>query len=263
MDILIKVKGNMLIGLFSLLAFSMYAQSNKLEINKLTRDFYIYTTYRGEKEMRFPANGMYVVTDAGVVLFDTPWDTTQFQPLLDAIAARHHKEVILCIATHYHGDRTAGLQYYRDKKIRTYTTKLTDYLAKTNREKRAEFLMPLDTTFIIGQYTFHTHYPGIGHTADNIIVSFDKEKILYAGCFAKSFEAQTLGYIEDANIAEWKKSIQHVIAKYPKPNSVIPGHQEWYNAKCLDHTLELIEKELSKLPTIPLKASDSARKIVK
>lgn len=55
---------------------------------------------------------MYLVAKDGVVLFDTPWDTTQFQPLLDSIKLKHDKNVIICIATHAHEDRTGGLEYY-------------------------------------------------------------------------------------------------------------------------------------------------------
>ncbi|MFX5718714.1 MBL fold metallo-hydrolase, partial [Acinetobacter baumannii] len=75
--------------------------------------------YKGEK---VPANGLYAVTPKGVILIDCPWDTTQFQPLLDSIRAKHDKRVVACIATHSHADRTAGLTYYRAKGIRTYTT---------------------------------------------------------------------------------------------------------------------------------------------
>lgn len=33
-------------------------------------------------------------------MFDTPWDTTQFQPLLDSIKFKHNMNVLMCIATH-------------------------------------------------------------------------------------------------------------------------------------------------------------------
>jgi metallo-beta-lactamase class B len=56
-----------------------------LIISHLTGDFYIFTTYGSYNGNPVPANGMYMVTSKGVVLFDTPWDSTQFQPLLDSI----------------------------------------------------------------------------------------------------------------------------------------------------------------------------------
>ena len=164
----------------------------KLSIAHLTGDFYIYTTYNTYEGNQIPAHGMYVSTKAGVVLFDTPWDTTQFQPLLDSIQARHHQKVNLCIATHWHGDRTQGLEYYKQQGIRTYTTTLTDEFSKKNNHKRAEFLMTKDTIFEVGGFAFEVYYPGGGHTVDNIVVWFDQEKILYGGCLIKGASAKEL-----------------------------------------------------------------------
>ncbi|MDZ7897470.1 MAG: hypothetical protein U5N85_05505 [Arcicella sp.] len=66
------------------------------------------------------------MTDKGVVLFDSPWDTSPFQPLLDSIKLKHNKNVVINIATHSHEDRTSGLDFYKQKGIKTFTTKLTD-----------------------------------------------------------------------------------------------------------------------------------------
>jgi metallo-beta-lactamase class B len=141
-----------LFGWLLLYAVQSFGQANEtdtnLKINQLTGDFYIYTTYNLYKGEKVPANGMYLVTNKGVVVFDTPWDTAQFQPLLDTIQARHHQSVLLCIATHFHDDRTAGLAYYAKQKIKTYTTVLTDQLSKKNNTKRADFLIVKDTSLL-------------------------------------------------------------------------------------------------------------------
>ncbi|RYD70880.1 MAG: subclass B1 metallo-beta-lactamase, partial [Sphingobacteriales bacterium] len=201
-----------------------------------------YTTYgdAGNGNM-FPANGMYLVTEKGAVLFDTPWDTTQFQLLLDSIKARHNKNVIMCISTHFHDDWTAGLNYYKQKGIATYTTKQTDELSKVNHDPRAQYLIYRDTTFHIGQYTFETFYPGKGHSPDNIVIWFGKEKILYGGCFIKSTETNSLGNLADADTDEWIISAKKVKAKFNKPE-YIPGHQSWEDKNSLRHTLKLLEQ---------------------
>jgi glyoxylase-like metal-dependent hydrolase (beta-lactamase superfamily II) len=96
------------------------AQPNKksLIITHLTGDFYVYTTYKDYAGNPFPSNGMYLLTDAGAVIFDTPWDSTQFQPLLDSIQIKHHKKAVLCIATHSHDDRTAGLEFFTARSVK-------------------------------------------------------------------------------------------------------------------------------------------------
>jgi hypothetical protein len=51
--------------------FQLQAQNN-LRIERLCDDFYIFTTYQDYKGAPFPANGMYVVTNAGAIMIDTP-----------------------------------------------------------------------------------------------------------------------------------------------------------------------------------------------
>ena len=214
----------------------------KLKISHLTGDFYVYTTYNTYEGSQIPANGMYIVTNTGVVLFDTPWDTTQFQPLIDSIKLRHNSSVTLCIATHWHSDRTEGLEYYKQQGIKTYTTFLTNELSKKNNKKRAELLMHNDTIFHLGQYSFEVYYPGEGHTIDNIVVWFSKEKILYGGCLIKGAEAENLGYLGDANVSEYETTLKKVQKKCPDPKFIIVSHHDWNNKNSLRHSIKLASK---------------------
>lgn len=231
-----------IISFFFLTAVFGQQADSSLNISHLTGDFYIFTTYNYYKGYRIPANGMYLLTDKGAILFDSPWDTTQFQPLLDSISVRHHKNVILCIATHFHEDRTGGLEYYRQQGIRTYTTQQTDELSKKRGMKRAEFLIDKDTVFTVGQYSFQTYYPGEGHAPDNIVIWFEKEKVLYGGCLIKSVEDNTLGNLSDANVAAYATTIKNVLHKCKQPKYIIPGHNDWANTKSLQHTLKMARK---------------------
>lgn len=226
------------------ISFNLCGQTlhNQLNITHLDGDFYVFTTYRVFKGTLFPSNGMYVVTNDGVVLIDTPWDTTQFQVLLDSIKIKHNKNVVLCIATHSHEDRTGGLEYYKQNGIKTYTTLQTDQISKSRNENQAAFLILRDTVFNVGQYSFQTYYPGAGHTPDNIVIWFPKNKILYGGCLVKSTEAIDLGNLNDADPKQWPSTIKKIKKKFGKPNYVIPGHQDWSDHTSLDHTLKLLRQ---------------------
>jgi metallo-beta-lactamase class B len=228
--------------IFSLTDLFAQAENAKLKIAHLTGSFYIYTTYNTYQESQVPANGMYVVTDSGVVMFDTPWDTTQFQPLLDSIKLRHRKSVVMCFATHWHSDKTAGLEYYRQQGIKTYTTVLTDELSKQNNKKRAEFLMTKDTVFQVGQYSFETFFPGQGHTLDNIVIWFKKEKILYGGCLIKGADDENLGYLDDGNKTAYAATLKNVQTKFRKPKFIIVAHSDWRNINSLKHSIEMAKK---------------------
>lgn len=213
-----------------------------LEISHLTGDFYVFTSYNSFKGQIFPANGMYIITDDGAIMIDAPWDSTQYQPLLDSIEIKHGKKVTMCIATHSHDDRTGALEFLRQKGIKTYTTGLTDEISKKTGQKRAEFLIEKDTVFKVGQYSFQTLYAGPGHTSDNIVVWFDKEKILFGGCLIKSVEADALGNVADANLKEWPKTIKNIQRKFHNPNYVVPGHEGWADKGSLNHTLKLLKE---------------------
>ncbi len=228
-----------IVSLFILTTIFGQATGSSLKISHLTGDFYVFTTYNFYKGNRIPANGMYVVTDKGVVMVDSPWDTTQFQPLLDSIRVKHNKNVVLCIATHFHEDRTGGLEYYRQQGIKTYTTSETDELSKKRGMKRAEFLIDKDTVFTTGQYSFQTYFPGQGHAPDNIVIWFEKEKILYGGCLIKSVEDSTLGNLADADVKDYATTIKNIQKKCKKIKYIIPGHNDWTSTKSLEHTLKM------------------------
>ncbi len=217
-------------------------QPPKLSIYHLKGDYYIYTTYNLFGKELVPSNSMYLVTDEGVVMFDTPWDSTQFQPLMDSIEQRHHKKVVLCISTHYHEDRTGGLDFLKKMGVKTYSTQQTLDLCIKHGEKQAEFVFTGDTTFSIGGKTIEAVYTGEGHAPDNIVLWCGDVRLLYGGCLVKSTEATGLGNLSDANLKEWPNTIRKLMAQFPNPAFVIPGHFSWKSNKGLQHTLKLLKK---------------------
>lgn len=237
---------NIIIILSISFAFSQSALSQpdqpKLVITHLTGDFYVYTTYSTYQNSPVPSNSMYLVTTNGVVMFDVAWDSTQRQPLLDSIEKKHRQKVVLSISTHFHEDRTGGLDFLKQKGVKTFSSKMTYDLCKERNEEQSQFYFTHDTVFTIGNYQFQAYYPGPGHTKDNIVVLFNKEKILYGACFIKSTESTNMGNIADADLAAWPASIKKLTRKFPKRDYVIPGHGGWENKKSLEHTLKLLQE---------------------
>jgi len=217
-----------------------FACAQQLEIKNLTGNYYLFTTYQQIDGQRFPANGLYLSTDEGIVMIDSPWDQTQIQPLLDSIEKRHNKKVVLCLATHYHNDRTGGFDYLKSKGVKTYSSLQTLKLCHKYNEQKAQFIFKNDTVFNIGGYSIQTCYPGRGHTNDNILVWFGHDQILYGGCFVKSTESQTLGNLKDADLHSWPKSLRKAMKQFPHPKYVIPGHRGWQSNDGLSHTLQLL-----------------------
>lgn len=223
----------------------LFSQQQKLTITPLHGDFYVYTTWQPVGGSLFPSNSLYLVTGKGIIMIDTPWDTTQLQPLLDSMQARHHQQPVMSISTHFHADRTAGLNWLRAHGVATWSSAYTKQLCIERNEEQAANVFTKDTTFTVGNYSFQAFYPGPGHTKDNIVVWFGKDKVLYGGCFVKSTEAKNLGNLNDADAKAWPASLRKVLKQF-KPNYVIPGHQGWENKRSLEHTLHLLEEHAKK-----------------
>jgi metallo-beta-lactamase class B len=217
-----------------------------IRITPLTQNFFVFTTWGNHGGSPFPANGLYVVTGSGIIMIDTPWDTTQTLPLLDSIRARHHQPVVLCIPTHYHNDRTGGVDQLRRLGIGTWSSAQTQRLARQKGEPVPEHTFLSDTIMRVGSVTLQTFYPGPGHTPDNIVVWFPDARVLYGGCFIKSTEAGTLGNLEDADLAAWPASLRKVQENFTKPRFIIPGHQSWESRGSLKHTVKLLDSHAKK-----------------
>ncbi|PSL48373.1 metallo-beta-lactamase class B [Chitinophaga niastensis] len=230
---------------FSLiLSSTLFAQDSTFRISTthLTGNFYVYTSYGKYANTIFPANGLYVVTDSGIVIIDTPWSEAQTQQLIDTLTQQYHQKIVLAIATHFHDDRTIGLDVFKKNGIKTYTSKLTADLCKAGGYKQPEFTFDKDTTFTVGKLRIQTYYPGEGHTKDNLLIWFPKDQILYGGCFIKSLEAKTIGFTGDSNLAQWPASLHNVATRFKHTRYIIPGHQGWQgNAEMITHTLELLK----------------------
>ena len=141
------------------------------------------------------------------------------------------------------GVRTAGLAYYAQKGIPTYTSKATDNISKRKGEKRAQFHFLSDTTFNWDGTFVEAFFPGHGHSPDNIVVWFENEGILHGGCLVKSVEATNLGNLEDADVKKWEGAILKLIDRYKSVKWVVPGHQEWSGKVALQLAYQCVLKK--------------------
>ncbi len=63
---------------------------------------------------------MFLLANNGVVVFDTPGDTKQFQQLLDSIKLKQkqNQNIIMCIATHWHDSEVLSNHHLRQARTR-------------------------------------------------------------------------------------------------------------------------------------------------
>ena len=227
-------------------AFSK-AQTSPFKINTthLTGNVYVYVSYGlPDDKTPFPANGLYIVTANGIILIDTPWDEAQTQQLIDTLQQRYKQKIKLCISTHFHSDRTAGLDLLKKNGVKTYASRLTNKLAKQGGNKQAEFTFSKDTIFKVGGTAVQTYFPGEGHTKDNIVVWLPQSKVLFGGCLIKSMETNSIGYTVDANVTEWPASVTRVKNRFKNIKYLIPGHQGWQgDTSMFNNTINIVKEK--------------------
>ncbi|MGO1242473.1 MAG: BlaB/IND/MUS family subclass B1 metallo-beta-lactamase [Sphingobacterium sp.] len=221
---------------------NVQAQQKPLVIDKLNERLYVYTTYHDFQGTLVSANAIYLLTNDGAILFDTPWDSTQYQPLLDSIQAKHGLSVIGVYATHWHDDRAGGFDFYNKKGIPTYATSLTNQLLAANKKTTATHIVNTGEMISVGGEKFQMDFFGAGHSLDNTVIWFPSYRVLQGGCFIKSAEATDLGFVGDGDIKQWKPSLARLIANYPDIEMVIPGHDSWKPADHIKATDRLIEQ---------------------
>ncbi|AQX49064.1 subclass B1 metallo-beta-lactamase [Elizabethkingia meningoseptica] len=228
------------LGLTGLNAFGQ--ETPEVKIEKLKDNLYVYTTYNTFNGTKYAANAVYLVTSKGVVVIDSPWGEEKFKNFTDEIYKRHGKKVIMNIATHSHDDRAGGLEYFKSLGAKTYSTKMTDSILAKDNKPRAQYTFDNNKSFKVGKDEFQVYYPGKGHTADNVVVWFPKDKVLVGGCIIKSGDSKDLGFLGEAYVNDWTQSVHNIQKKFPNVQYVVAGHDDWKDQTAIQHTLDLISE---------------------
>ncbi len=226
---------SLFIGYFS------FGQIKPMVYEKLNNQLFVYQSFNTFQGKDYNANALYLVTDEGVVLFDVPWQKSQYETLINYIETKHHLPVVAVFVTHSHEDRAGDLSYFNDLDIPTFASEQTNIILEKEGKATAENVIDFGKEYRYGKEKFVINFLGEGHTKDNVVVWFPKYKILDGGCLVKSEIAQDLGYIGEANLEQWPIAIEEIQKTYPKIKQVIPGHDAWRGKRHLENTLELLK----------------------
>jgi len=236
-----------LAGILVTVAVYVWGQNTpfKIATTHLVDNIYVHTSYGlPDGKNVFPSNGLFIITDTGIVLIDTPWGEDQTEQLINILQKKFKKKILLCISTHFHADRTGGIDVLKKYGIKTYCSALTKQLAKQNGDKQPQFTFRIDTTFHVGNTTLQTYYPGEGHTKDNIVIWLPQSKVLFGGCLIKSLEADGAGNTADANMTQWPVSVTRLKKRFDDIKYVIPGHQGWKGDTLMfSHTIAVVKQK--------------------
>jgi glyoxylase-like metal-dependent hydrolase (beta-lactamase superfamily II) len=213
-------------------------------VRPLAPDVWLYVSERASDGVA--SNSLVVSLPGGPLLVDPPWGDPQTDKVLDWVQRALGRPVAGAVSTHSHEDRTGGVAALRRRGIATGALQLTVELT------RAAGKTAPDVLFASGAFSdtrgFEVFFPGAGHAPDTIVVWFPKQRVLFGGCLVKSEESTDLGFVGDADLAQWPAAIEAVRARYPEAHMVIPGHGPPGTVRALERTLELLEARTKATP---------------
>lgn len=217
--------------------------SDDIQLIRLIDSMFIHITWHEfEGYGRLPSNGVIYIKNGEAVMIDTPIDEKETKVLCDYLQNSMKVKIKAVIPGHYHDDCLGGIGYLHDQGAWSFGNELT---AKKCAEldisgPKATFKQSLDLYF--NGNLIQLRYLGPGHTFDNIVVYFPKEKVLFGGCLIKSMNSQSMGNLADALVSEWDKSVENVQNTFPDAEIVIPGHGPFGGMELLKHTIALVQE---------------------
>lgn len=216
-------------------------QSEDLKIIQLSNYVYQHISYLNTESFgRVECNGMVVKDGKETIVFDTPVDDKSSAELILWIKNNLHSKINAVVATHFHEDCVGGLKEFVKNKIPSYSNNKTIELTKNNGFNVPQNGFDGQLILKVGDQKVYAEFFGEGHTKDNIIGYFPKEKTMFGGCLIKEINA-TKGYLGDASVKDWSATVQKIKTQFSDVEIIIPGHGNAGGGELLDYTIQLFK----------------------
>jgi glyoxylase-like metal-dependent hydrolase (beta-lactamase superfamily II) len=229
----------------------------KVHSEKLTAFSYYIPGMAGAASTRnegFMSNAGFVVTPAGVVVFDTLGSPSLAQAMVKRIRAVTKLPIKRVIVSHYHADHYYGIQVFKElgaeiwaheagkgvvgsdaAKMRFEQRKqiLGKWISdKTQRFPAPDLWLSGDTDFALGGMHFRLRHVGPAHSDEDLVMFVEEDGVLFAGDLV--FKGR-VPFVGDADSKLWLNALEKLIALQPK--FLVPGHGGASNTPIEDLTL--------------------------
>jgi len=188
----------------------------------------------------FISNAGFVVTDAGVVVFDalgSPSLATRMRELIREVTDR---PVVKVVVSHYHADHIYGLQVYKDEgaeivapagalvylnggqaaeRLAERRQSLKPFVNEDTRVVFPDVLVDKETTFTLGGYTFTLQSWGPVHSDGDLSMLVQPGAVLFSGDLI--FEGR-VPFVGDADTRRWLEALDGLLGG--ELTALVPGH---------------------------------------
>lgn len=188
----------------------------------------------------FISNAGFVVTDAGVVVFDALGTPSLAAAMLERIRKITDQPIKRLVLSHYHADHIYGVQVFKNAGAKIYAPKGSlDYIYSENAASRLEerqfsldpwvnddtkIIMPdviVDSShkFKLGGIDFTINYLGKAHSDGDLAMLVEQDRVLFSGDII--FEGR-IPFIGNADTKHWLKTLTEL--ETGGLAALVPGH---------------------------------------
>lgn len=191
----------------------------------------------------FTSNAGFVITDAGVVVYDALGTPSLGFALIQEIRALTDQPIKYVIAGHYHADHVYGLQAFKDytdavviaqqkaylyihsedadERLAQRRVALAPWVNARTRVVEPDITFTDELTLNLGDVSFKLVYAGPAHAPDDILMMVEPAGILFAGDIVQNHRIPSL-YSSEVNTQNWLDGLATV--RKLNPQFIIPGH---------------------------------------
>ena len=188
----------------------------------------------------FISNAGFVVTDAGVVLFDALGTPSLAWALRQRIREITDQSVVKVIVSHYHADHVYGLQVFADEGAEILAPRgayeylesitaaerlderrfsLDPWVNDDTRLVRPDLLIEEAYRFSLGGIDFLVNYLGSAHSEGDMTLYVAQDRVLYSGDII--FEGR-IPFVGDADTKRWLETLEAL--ETDQLAALVPGH---------------------------------------
>ena len=188
----------------------------------------------------FVSNAGFVLTDAGVVVFDSLGTPSLAWALREKIRELTDQPVVKVVVSHYHADHVYGLQIFKDEGAEILAPRgAYDYLDSAaaaerlderrfsldpwvnddTRLVRPDRLIEQEYLFSLGGIDFLVNYLGSAHSDGDMTLYVVQDRVLFSGDII--FEGR-IPFVGDADTKRWLETL--VTLETDGLAALVPGH---------------------------------------
>ena len=188
----------------------------------------------------FISNAGFVVTDEGVVVFDSLGTPSLGWALRQRIREITDRPVVKVVVSHYHADHIYGLQVFADEGAQILAPRgayeyldspvsaerlderrlsLDPWVDDDTRLVRPDLLVEAFEEFSLGGVDFRLNYLGSAHSEGDLTLYVVQDRVLFSGDII--FEGR-IPFVGDADTRHWMQTLQELETN--DLLALVPGH---------------------------------------